>query len=353
MNDFIKKIDDIVKIYNKLEDNESKIIFEARINYMIYRNEYYFFEYIKKLNKKFKINDLDEILSKKTGFKSKIIIAGLDIDGRYTLELLNYYKIYPDFFLSIDSTNVKSFCGKKVLTLYDLMMNFSDYLVIIASKDKAVRYYMELLYCKFPRENILCPRRGVLEGYSELQYFDTLKPNLNEVFLDCGAYDGSTSIQFIKWCNGSYNKIYMFEMDDNNLKLCENTIKKENLQNVTLLHTGLWDKADALLFEEGNFTSSSISDKGICIKIVDSIDNLINDKVSYIKMDIEGAELRALKGAYRTIRKYKPKMAISVYHNPEDIIEIPLYIMKTFNDNYNFILRHYRTSKRETVLYAY
>ena len=68
-------------------------------------------------------------------------------------------------------------------------------------------------------------------------------------------------------------------------------------------------------------------------------------------MDIEGAELEALKGAEETIKRYRPKLAICVYHKPEDIVEIPKYILN-INPDYKLYLRHYSDNAGETVLYA-
>ena len=68
-------------------------------------------------------------------------------------------------------------------------------------------------------------------------------------------------------------------------------------------------------------------------------------------MDIEGSELEALKGAAETIKKWRPKLAISIYHKYEDIIEIPEYILSIVPD-YSFYIRHYSSDIWETVLYA-
>lgn len=68
-------------------------------------------------------------------------------------------------------------------------------------------------------------------------------------------------------------------------------------------------------------------------------------------MDVEGAELESLKGASGTIQRYKPKLAICIYHKPEDMTEIPLYI-KSLVPEYKLYVRHHSNSIAETVLYA-
>ena len=69
-------------------------------------------------------------------------------------------------------------------------------------------------------------------------------------------------------------------------------------------------------------------------------------------MDIEGSEKEALKGARNTIKKYKPKLAICLYHKPEDIITLPQYILELAPE-YKFKIRHYTTFAYDTILYAY
>ena len=68
-------------------------------------------------------------------------------------------------------------------------------------------------------------------------------------------------------------------------------------------------------------------------------------------MDIEGAELEALQGGAKLIKKNHPKLAICVYHKPEDIYTIPQLLLE-YNPNYTFYLRHYSLWRSETVLYA-
>lgn len=84
---------------------------------------------------------------------------------------------------------------------------------------------------------------------------------------------------------------------------------------------------------------------------VTSLDYTYKDRVSFIKMDIEGSELEAIKGCKEHIKRDKPILAICVYHKPEDIVDIPLYILSLRSD-YRFMMRHYSTKNSETVLYA-
>ncbi len=85
---------------------------------------------------------------------------------------------------------------------------------------------------------------------------------------------------------------------------------------------------------------------------MDSIDNVCwEDKVTFIKLDIEGSELEALRGAEKIIRRDKPRLAISIYHKPQDYFEIPLYI-RGLVPEYKLYIRHHKFNKNDTVLYA-
>lgn len=116
---------------------------------------------------------------------------------------------------------------------------------------------------------------------------------------------------------------------------------------------GLWDKEGSLSFasNEGG-SSGQFSENGAYVMEVTSLDSVLHDEeITFLKMDIEGSELNALKGAKLTIQMHKPKLAICVYHKPEDILVIPKYI-KTLVPEYKFYLRHYSSYNTETVLYA-
>ena len=81
------------------------------------------------------------------------------------------------------------------------------------------------------------------------------------------------------------------------------------------------------------------------------VDDIVDENVTYVKMDIEGAELDSLYGMEKIIKRDKPTLAICVYHNNEDIIEIPEYI-SSIAPTYKMYLRHHNWSAAETVLYC-
>lgn len=175
----------------------------------------------------------------------------------------------------------------------------------------------------------------------------------DEIFVDCGAYDGKSVVDFILYVKGKYKKIYAFEPDILNHYLCRNNIA--DLRNVFLLNSGLSEIEGDFWFDSRGAQSSKITDnntQGNLIKIhAVKLDSLINEPVSFIKMDIEGAEYSAIHGAAEVMRKYKPKLAISVYHNDDDLIRIPL-LLRELVPEYKFYLRHHTTMYVDTVLYA-
>lgn len=190
-------------------------------------------------------------------------------------------------------------------------------------------------------------------GHCDNQYFDLLKHKTGkrEIFVDGGCYDGSSTYDFVKWCNGEYDKIYAFEPDPKLLDNCEKNIKSWGFDNITIVNKGLYSYEGELRFFS-NGTAGKIQDDGDIVVPVIDIDTLVNgNPVTFIKMDIEGSELKALQGTEQTIKKHKPTLAICVYHKKEDIIQIPNYILSIVPE-YKLYLRHYSNHTEETVLYA-
>ena len=171
-------------------------------------------------------------------------------------------------------------------------------------------------------------------------------------FIDCGAFDGDTAIT-LKKLKGQIEKLALFEPEKPSFDKLKETIKKEKVANEQILFPcGVWDKTEMLAFKSGLQSSSSISESGDVYVQCIALDDVLQDfKPTFIKMDIEGAELEALLGAENMIREHKPDLAISVYHKVEHMIDIPLLI-KNFNPNYKLYLRCHGLHGMETILYA-
>ncbi|MFF2912218.1 FkbM family methyltransferase [Paenibacillus sp. NPDC057934] len=184
------------------------------------------------------------------------------------------------------------------------------------------------------------------------QYFEDgiVKLSGNEIFVDGGAYTGDTVEEFLQQTEGKFEKIYSFEPEDS--KHLEFHHKFSNNQKIELIPYGLWKENDILKFDALDNGSSGVNEEGgIEIKVVSIDDTLKDTPVTFIKMDIEGSELEALEGAEQTIRRYKPKLAICIYHKPLDIVQIPLFL-KEIVPEYKIYIRHYSVGIGETVCYA-
>lgn len=203
------------------------------------------------------------------------------------------------------------------------------------------------------------------EGYggmfSDDEYYPAgiIKLHDAEAFVDGGAYNGDTLLKFLERAHNKFDAIYSFELDKQNFAALENTVSRLDVElqkKIELYNFGLLDEEKNIHYETGNTMgqNSRISDGDIANNIGKAIrlsDVLKNKKVTYIKMDIEGADLKALHGAEEIIRRQKPKMAICVYHKLEHLWEIPFYL-KSLVPKYKLFLRHHSTLEYGTVCYA-
>ena len=180
------------------------------------------------------------------------------------------------------------------------------------------------------------------------QYFETFLALQSEVFVDGGAFDGETTELFAHNFP-LYQQVHLFEPDPVNFE--QSRTRLGNLRDVSFHPVGLSDEAGDLRFKVGGGSASVVDQAGEHIIPVDTIDALASD-ATFIKLDLEGWELSALKGARSTIIKNKPKLAIGAYHSPDDFLEIFDWVC-TLRPDYRVALRHYTESWTETVLYFY
>ncbi len=172
----------------------------------------------------------------------------------------------------------------------------------------------------------------------EPQYFlEGFFPTGGDIAIDGGAYDGGTARDFAM--QGA--EVYSFEMDEKNYRNCLARAKKYKF---TVENMGLSNQENEDFYIQGNTGSRKGGNSGLIAKFIDLDTYVIRKdlpRVDYIKLDIEGAELDMLHGAAKTIARWKPKMAVSAYHKPEDLFTLATYI-KSVRPDYEFKFRHYR-----------
>lgn len=168
-------------------------------------------------------------------------------------------------------------------------------------------------------------------------FTEILTLNGNENYLDLGAYKGDTVEEFLYFTNNGYSSITAIEADKKNFKKLE--INTSSLKNCKLINAAVWSGCDKLSFTATTGRSGSVGDGNDEIQAV-SVDSL-NGEFSYIKVDIEGAEMRMLQGAENTLKKYKPKLNLAAYHRSEDTFSLALKIHE-INPEYKVYLRHHK-----------
>ncbi len=183
-------------------------------------------------------------------------------------------------------------------------------------------------------------------------YFPTdLCPLLpDEVFVDCGAFDGDSVGLFVRESGGAFHKIVAIEPDPRNFaRLRENTEKMPGPIQIIHAATGAF-AGKVRLMAEGS-KSSAIGLGGVEVDCVPLDDVVETPAPTYIKMDIEGAEIDTLLGASRIIRHHAPVLAICCYHRQDHLWKIPLLI-HSLNPGYRFFLRPHDLEMWDLVCYA-
>jgi FkbM family methyltransferase len=251
--------------------------------------------------------------------------------------------------------------------VYERVVSFLQAKNFIADKQKLAKNFItwrDLPYttakdCSFyVRAKAYFPQKDFesIFALDEYQYSDKVVVSEGDTVLDLGAYNGDTAIYFAG-LTGNRGKVYSFEP---NPKLYENlckTIADFKQEHVIIpVQSGVSSVSRNAKFSAGQSgVLGKIDEKGDIDINLTTVDAFVDDnkieKIDFIKMDIEGAEVDAIKGATQTIAKFRPKLAICIYHKAEHHWQVPQAILKICPD-YRFYLRHHSIAESETVLYA-
>lgn len=159
-----------------------------------------------------------------------------------------------------------------------------------------------------------------------------------EIYVDLGAYRGDTIEEFLGLTGGKYQKIIALEPDEKNFRKLQQAT--EGMKNIKLYPLASWSEAKVLHFDGGGGRNSSLN-TGKRIAHTTDLDSLLHgDPVTYVKMDVEGADKETLRGMKNTLKQYRPKLAVSAYHRTEDLFLIPDLILSE-NPDYEIFLRHH------------
>ncbi len=336
-------IQNIQNIYSHLGDEESRKIYADRLLYSMTGDRKYM---------------TDIIICTALYQKVKAILEK-DIGTKYIVSAGQWGKIIADLFYKfgftgmIDNYVSGTYRNLPIITMKEYLSTVSHGTVYIASTSFHTEFYHMLKTAGIEDKRIVDVTGMMLDVYHYQQYFDLpfLTREDHEIFVDGGCYDGENAHMFVKWAGNVQKTILAFEPDEVNFRKCYSALEEMGGVTYQLISKGLWSTETTLDFCASSNEGSRFTAGGHAHLPVTSLDAAIDGKVTFIKMDIEGAEYEALKGAQNLIRNYKPKLAIAIYHKPDDIWQLPALIL-SYYPQYTFYLRHYSLSSEETVLYA-
>lgn len=185
-------------------------------------------------------------------------------------------------------------------------------------------------------------------------------------FIDAGAYVGDTLERFIWMTSGVFARIYAFEPGKDQVKAMRQRVERLSREwaisdsAIICEHAGLAEKSESLNIAKSDVLANMSFNRDGDIEGAQnesigcySLDSYLAGRpATFIKADIEGMELAMLHGAKETIRKYKPKMSLSIYHNPDHLFEIAEYV-KYLVPDYQIAVRHHSPIFAESILYCW
>ncbi|MGL5206032.1 MAG: FkbM family methyltransferase [Acidaminococcaceae bacterium] len=293
-------------------------------------------------------------------FASDDFVRGQIFRGYKVCKYADVASQYQDFLLIIAFASESPFVLEHFFALADKHETLAPHLPLFEDDEVVdfswlTRYQEELLkvYTNFAddssREVFASTLNYKLSG--KLVYLQNITTQRNEdcqklfqfgkdeTYLDLGAYDGDTIKEFLGYIDFSYNKIIALEPDSKNFKKLQRFVQENGLKNTYLLNKGIWSEECSLSFTGSGGRQSALHTDGKAEVSVDAVDHIMQGKpVSYMKLDVEGAEFEALSGAAETIAKWEPKLFVAAYHRDNDLWRLPLLLWR-LNKNYNIYLR--------------
>lgn len=260
--------------------------------------------------------------------------------------------------MGIRNMNIDAFLFRKhkleVMRVFDLLCD-----------DLSKRTYAHIILTRAGEEECFPIDIYCADAYYAVLPFLSMKKN--EVFVDLGAYVGDTLETFIWKSSGEFKKAYLFEPNEKNAAVLEIRAKRLKREwgiddsKIEIVQAGIGNKNETLYIDSDDggapcprkiLDTQGDDKKAVKVYSMDEFFRDKQEKIDCIKADIESFEYDMLCGAKETIQRYRPRLAICIYHSAADMYRIPLLI-KEYCPDYKFSIRHHSTTLSETVLYAY
>ena len=310
----------------------------------------------------------------------------LDVCSRYGIEI-------ADFFASDGFVRGHSFHGKTVLSYSEVKEKYgAENIIVLLSFASSLPSVLELIYkvadeCELyapdvpvcggtlfcrefyeeNKEKIASARALLADNISkeifdsvinyklsgDIRYLRDAESEKDEVYLellgaenietaiDAGAYNGDTARELSLYSK-ELKKIYALEPDRRNFRKLSDYSESESRFEVIPLRSAAWCEKATLSYDASGNRNAGLNTGAKKTVEVDAItiDSLTDERIDYIKYDVEGAEKEALLGSLRTIKAYNPSLLVSAYHRSEDIFELPL-LLSSIEPSYKLYLRRY------------
>jgi FkbM family methyltransferase len=297
---------------------------------------------------------LDSILRDEANWQKAYDLLVDDYSRRLLVQVVLFRLLGPRH-VKLATNNPEYWSKQRLIKSYSCGTNLRDQ----DRRPGLVRYRLPI---KEQVVEITCHPLHILNTFLLEQYACTrLDPSAvvkpGDVVIDAGACWGDSALYFAAKA-GEQGAVYSFEFDSDNAVLlrCNIANNPKLAPNISLIERALWKVSDQPICSAASGPSARVDEHGSSaststITIDDFVKQENIDRLDFIKMDIEGAEYAALQGAEESLRKFRPKLAISAYHSLDDLQRLLLYVDR-LDLGYAFALDHYTIHSEETVLFA-
>lgn len=289
-------------------------------------------------------------LISQVGKHAVILVASSAYDLiKNQLKALGYEHIYLFNFAFMDL----SYTDKEFI--YEHMSDFERAFARMAD-EKSKRIFVNILNYRITKEEKYLTKMQKDVDDEKYQYFDSSLFHFDsqESFLDVGAYIGDTFLAMKNFYTEGWKSYYGFEAD--HAMFLELRKRTESFdEKIKLYNLAAWNQKETLYFDSiagSSKMGSEDSDGKIAVSAA-SLDKVLQgEEISFVKMDIEGAEYQALSDMKNLIRKNQPVLAVCVYHLRDDFYKLTDFIESCVPGTYAYYFRQYRYTPTETVCYA-